>query len=317
MSYFHPIKTIEDQERLLKTVLALQTQIRTKRKKNRLADKSRSTKYAKIFEPITRTLKDLGDVPVKTSHLLNADVPTTNNDLVDLLSPDAVKVKHEDEDEGPGELYRAALRAVAVDDRDDGRFGLNTITEKIGDYIFTVDGNTLKLINDEDVEHEIVIDDIYTWIILLAKSPGAYMILSQKRGQSTPSKNSRQRGEYIPAVKRYVEIANTLNLIETAKEHGWRYKSLSKYKIIETENSRSGNGFLFSTKPPPFVKPSTVVIPSDKKGLMRELVKALSELRAGNTSMRNIVVPLAQEARRKNILPKYLLEPDEETWVYA
>ena len=66
-----------------------------------------------------------------------------------------------------------------------------------------------------------------------------------------------------------------------------------------------------------FFKPSTVVIPSDNKGLMRELKKALAELRAGNTSMRNLVVPLAQEARRKRILPDGLLSPDEETWVYA
>ena len=50
---------------------------------------------------------------------------------------------------------------------------------------------------------------------------------------------------------------------------------------------------------------------------MRELKKALAELRAGNTSMRNLVVPLAQEARRKRILPDGLLSPDEETWVYA
>ena len=58
MPYFQPIKTIEDREKLLKSVLLLQTQIRTKRKKDRLVDKLRNKKYAKIFEPITRTLKD-------------------------------------------------------------------------------------------------------------------------------------------------------------------------------------------------------------------------------------------------------------------
>ena len=39
----------------------------------------------------------------------------------------------------------------------------------------------------------------------------------------------------------------------------------------------------------------------------------LAELRAGNNSMRNIVVPLAQEAKRKGILPENLLSADEET----
>ena len=89
---------------------------------------------------------------------------------------------------------------------------------------------------------------------------------------------------------------------------------------------KKGSGFLFSVRPPPFataaggkrrVKPSTVVIPSDKKGLLRELVKAVAELRAGNTSMRNLVVPLAQEAKRKKILPRHLLSADEKTWVFS
>ena len=61
----------------------------------------------------------------------------------------------------------------------------------------------------------------------------------------------------------------------------------------------------------------TVVIPSDKEGLLRALLQAVAELRAGNESIRNLVVPLAQEAERKNILPKGLLSPEELTWVYA
>ena len=82
-----------------------------------------------------------------------------------------------------------------------------------------------------------------------------------------------------------------------------------------------GSGFLFSIRPPPFEKrlfhPSTVVIPSDKKGLLRALLQAVTELRAGNTSMQNVVVPLAQEAKRKKILPANLLTSDEMTWVFA
>ena len=59
---------------------------------------------------------------------------------------------------------------------------------------------------------------------------------------------------------------------------------------------------MFSNPPPPFLfHSSTVVIPSDKKGLMRELLQALAELRAGYNSMQNIVVPLAQEAKRNKL----------------
>ena len=84
-----------------------------------------------------------------------------------------------------------------------------------------------------------------------------------------------------------------------------------------------GSGFLFSIRPPPSKKekrlfhPSTVVIPSDKKGLLRALLQAVTELRAGNTSMQNVVVPLAQEAKRKKILPANLLTSDEMSWVFA
>ena len=142
---------------------------------------------------------------------------------------------------------------------------------------------------------------------------GSYMILTRHSNTPTKGKSS----SYVPAVKTYIEIAHRLNLLETAEEYGGKnYKKLSKYKILSNA-ARSGKGFLFSIKPPPFVKPSTVVIPLDNTELMRELVKALSELRTGNTSMRNLVVPLAQEARRKRILPKYLIHPDEEMWVFA
>ena len=135
------------------------------------------------------------------------------------------------------------------------------------------------------------------------------------------------KGNYIPAVKDYVDIVHKLNLVEIAiRNHPRTYKNRSKYKLIESFSTK-GTGFLFSVSPPPFlgkdikkkkiIKPSTVIIPSDKKGLMRALLQALAELRAGNTSMQNFVVPLAKEAKRKKILPPNLLSPDEETWVFA
>ena len=65
---------------------------------------------------------------------------------------------------------------------------------------------------------------------------------------------------------------------------------------------------MFTTRPP-------LLIPSDDPGLLRSLYVALAELRAGNSSMQNIVVPFPQEAKRKGILPENLLSADEETWV--
>ena len=334
MSYFHPINRIEDRQRMLEKILSLQTQVRAKREKDRLVSSSRNEKYTKIFEPITQTLKHIADipsVPSKNNNNNNNLTATGSTTTTDDLKPFTVKKEDDDDDEEeeheqeeprPGELYREALKIVPPDDRDDGTFGLDTVTEKIGDYTFTIDGDRLKLINDEDEEdkREYVIDDNDLWTILLARAPGSYMVLTRPSNTPTKGKSS----SYVPAVKDYIEIANELNLLETAEEHGGNYKRLSKYKILN--KARSGKGFLFSIKPPPFLhkklnkknfKPSTVVIPSDKKGLMRALLQALAELRAGNTSMRNLVVPLAQEAKRKRILPVNLLSPDEETWVFA
>ena len=62
---------------------------------------------------------------------------------------------------------------------------------------------------------------------------------------------------------------------------------------------------------------SVVVVPSNKKKLMRELMKGVAELRSGNTSMQNVVAPLAQEAKRLKILPPGLLTDKEMAWVYA
>ena len=59
------------------------------------------------------------------------------------------------------------------------------------------------------------------------------------------------------------------------------------------------------------------MVPSDKKGILRELYQSVAELRADNNSMQNIVVPLAQEAKRRNILPQNLLTPTEMNWVFA
>ena len=118
-------------------------------------------------------------------------------------------------------------------------------------------------------------------------------------------------------------MVDELDLVDFAyAKYGDRIKTRAKFKLLQDLENKSGSGFLFSVQPPPFskkgrIKSSTVVIPSDKKGLLRALYQAVAELRAGNTSMQNLVVPLAQEAKRKNILPPHLLSADEKNWVFS
>ena len=122
----------------------------------------------------------------------------------------------------------------------------------------------------------------------------------------------KQGREFLPFVYEFKDIVDRLQLEAALHFPGFRLRK--KYKLLK-ELEHAGSGFLFTKNPP--IRPDTVVVPSDRAGLLRELYTAIAELRAGNTSMQNIVVPLAAEAKRLGCLPKNLLSPEEETWVYA
>ena len=103
--------------------------------------------------------------------------------------------------------------------------------------------------------------------------------------------------------------------------------SFTKVAAEERKRKKEGKGLIKNVKhyhrKQQLFKPSTIVIPSDKKGLLNALVKATAEMKAGNSSMRNLVVPLEQEAKRRGILPiNYgnALNGDGDdnlNWIYA
>ena len=142
------------------------------------------------------------------------------------------------------------------------------------------------------------INDYKLWQLLLVKRPSS-IGLDLKTNQKL--------------LQDYIGIVDTLDLVQDAEESRIPYPNRVKFKLL---SNKHGSGFLFSTRPPLF-HPSTVVLPSDKKGLLRELLLAVAELRAGNTSMQNLVVLLAKKAKRKRILPRNLLTADEMTWIFA
>ena len=283
----------------MEQMLQLQSEIRDKREADRIARTSKSERYSKMFEPVTKSLDKLVAQP--KPKLEPADVPTTD----DLLGPKEEEVpllgKEEEEEEvleemeEPGELYKQALRDIPPQLRDDGMLGLNVDTHQIGEYPYEVEGDVLKVVVDHNGESkEFEVNSQVLWKLLIVMNPSKIDL---------KLKNKKQ---YFPYVYEYADIAKSLNLMASYRGP----KTRAKYKLLKTIHG--GKGFLFSIQPP-----SAVVIPSDDAGLMKELVKALAELRAGNSTMRNLVVPLAQEAKRKNLLPHNLLTPDEETWVFA
>ena len=132
----------------------------------------------------------------------------------------------------------------------------------------------------------------------------------------------QHKNEYLPFVQDYVHIAQKLNLLGSYTGS----KTRVKYTLLTQHHWGTGigskSGFLFTSTPPLSLPPSTpkvIVLPPDNRGLMSELYRAVAELRAGNTTMRNLIVPMVKEARRRHIhIPPGLLdEPEDDTWVLA
>ena len=308
--HLYRIDSLADEKRLLTKKLNREKQIRKHREKNRRLKSAKSHEYSTIFEPVTKSLDDLKDIH-KTAAA--AAVPSQSDDLMkkDNLFDETIRDSPPlVSDEKPGALYLQALDSIPIKSLDDGVFGLNIHTQSIGNNSFYVDNNSLIVENKDDGTIQTFdINDFVLWQLLLVKRPHEVGL-------------NFKNGKRKDVLKQYLDIVKSLNLIHDATNRGVPYRSRAKFKLFSKSMKTSfGSGFLFSTRPPPREKrlfhPSTVVIPSDKKGLLRALLQAVTELRAGNTSMQNVVVPLAQEAKRKKILPANLLTRDEMTWVFA
>ena len=173
--------------------------------------------------------------------------------------------------------------------------GLDSARKLINYRPYSVsDNNVLAVKNEDGSESRVKIEDPSVWTILLAQNPERLIHVTDD------------------AVERYREIMDTLGTEARIQHTHKNYRKRVKYRLL---HKSEGAGFLYSVRKPP--PPEPILIPSDKEGLLRALIQSVAELRAGNENMRNIMVPLAQEAQRRNILPAQLLSPEEMTWVYA
>ena len=291
---FHYLRVdkLANKEQLLREKLKIEN--RQQREREKQSRHAESVKYSRILEPVTKSIEQLKSV--------ERTVPKEEN-LIDLNDETEVLSRPEIEEEKPGESYLHALDSIPLQLNDDGVFGLNVKTGEIGNNAYSVVGNMLITQNKTDgTVKNFEIDDPKLWQLLLIQRPT--MIKFELKSQHDHD-----------ILHEYKNIVSTLNLVQDANNKGILYRKRAKYKLL---TGKKGSGFLFSPQPPPFLfHPSTVVVPSDKKGLLRELYQSVAELRAGNNSMQNIVVPLAQEAKRRNILPQNLLTPTEMNWVFA
>ena len=275
----HRTKTVDDEIQLLKEITDLEKKILVQREKARVANTSHGRKYAEIFEPITQSIKNILPNTDRTHHAADFTQTPYAADLMEFtqtphaaaavpdLLDDTIENKHslpppmqpmnvssdEKPEVSPGDsLYVLALSSIPRKDRDDGVFGLNWRLKKIGDCYFTATGNTLKVEKSDGTETSFTIDDINVWKLLLTQRPGRLMALMDNTGR------------FIPAVREYVDIVKELNLVPIARRNNEQYRNRVKYKLIEASKSSKGSGLLS-----PFImKPSTLVIPSDRKGLL-------------------------------------------------
>ena len=293
---FHYLRVdkLANKEQLLREKLKIENRLRQQREREKQSRHAESVKYSRILEPVTKSIEQLKSV--------ERTVPKEEN-LIDLNDETEVLSRPEIEEEKQGELYLNALDSIPLQLNDDGVFGLNVKTGEIGNNTYSVVGNMLITQNKTDgTVKNFEIDDPKLWQLLLIQRPT--MIKFELKSQHDHD-----------ILHEYKNIVSTLNLVQDANNKGILYRKRAKYKLL---TGKKGSGFLFSAQPPPFLfHPSTVVVPSDKKGILRELYQSVAELRAGNNSMQNIVVPLAQEAKRRNILPQNLLTPTEMNWVFA
>ena len=222
MPHYHQVKSIEDEQRLLSQIIHLETQIRGQKETRRLQKNSQNEKLAQIFEPITKTMQSLADVaPTKVDLITADDLITFPKPLKDepLVPAEPLKDEPEEEEEEEEEdLYRKALQKIPKKSRDDGVFGLDAGRKRISDRPYSVEGNVLKVQNEDRTISEIEINDPNVWTILLAQNPSKIINLTDVKGQA--------------AVEKYRDIVDELGLIPRVQFPLKNFKNRMKYKKL-------------------------------------------------------------------------------------
>ena len=216
MSYHHcRVQSIEDEKRLLEKMLYLESKVRLARENDRYLKATQSSHYTKMFQPITNSLKQLQtakpeikvNASTSTDHLEDMDNPDKNDEL------DGEKDIKDD----PGDLYQAASASIPTRSRDDGIFGLNDETKRIGDYSFFVDGNTLYIMDHGELVKSFVIDDYELWQLLLIKRPKDIGLeLKDIQGRNTQT------------LEDFIHIVQDLDLVSVAKKGSGSNKESSQ-----------------------------------------------------------------------------------------
>ena len=288
MTYFHKVSSLKDEEEILKNIINLETAVRAKEEKKRLQENAKNSTFSQIFEPITSTMKSLQTIEhshgnsskVKSpeEHLMhfekhaNVDPYADEEEMYNLSEPPLLPYK-----EGSESVPRISeiLRQIPKRKRDDGMFGIDWNTQTLGGYPITVHNDHLTVDTQDGEEHKFEIKNPGVWKMLLMQNPHSSDIVLKN--------NDGSDSETLDQYRNIIKTLGLVRRIQSSGKHG--YLQRIKYKLLNDEHI--GRGFLFSVKKPKFMEknktdlPSksstTIIIPSDKKSILKTLVKALAE----------------------------------------
>ena len=342
MTYYHQINNPDDEVRLLKEIVELQTAVRARQEQKRVIENAENEKYSRVFQPITKTMESISTIQNNSSNIKPSrremhentiekfNQQLQNKDSAEIKMPtlthkddlvhthesssskhyadadmDDVEDSDVDSDVEPSSQYKSILKEIKGKERDDGLLGMCLKTQTIAGKPYVINGNKLIVRENDGEKHIFEIHDDDVWKLLVSRS-----------AKNVTLRDSQ--GKDMPTLSAYKRIAQRINFKEYAEAQSPKgAKRRVKYQMLTKKIE--GQGFLFMSRPPPSKKSrgegirhktkmgksvnvNAVIILSDNGELLNALARSLGELHAGNSNMETIITPLFQEAKRRHLL---------------
>ena len=348
---FYPVHTIKDEQELLKDIVDVQTAIRAQKEKKRLQEQGTYQQYAKVFEPITRTLLTLDQVQEQRQQQ-NNDRKRKKRDVTPPRAYQKAEEEEEEEDDSadfddddddddkkavlpdmfstpttskkkiknspisspsspPPVLYTEALHLIGKNNLDDGLFGCNDKTKTIGGMPYSVSSIGNLTIHTEQQGR----------LVFNIKQLNVWIMFLAK----TPSEVVK-----IDQVGSLTNKSSSSSPVSGARPgYVKRWKDIcTQLELVplalKSKVRRAQTRDLYTREKFKLLQESegsglVTVLASDKNGLLRQLQLAAAEYEAGNKDLLSVITAGVKEANRLRI-PKAKLSflkniPQTFNWI--
>ena len=281
MTYYHQINNPDDEVRLLKEIVELQTAVRARQEQKRVIENAEDETYSRVFQPITKTMESISTIQNNSSSAKPSRREMHENTIdkfnQQLQNSDEAEIKmptltHKDDlahthESSSSKRYGDADAEDVEDSDGDIEFGdemepssqyksiLKEIKSKERDdgllgmclKTKTIAGKSY-IINGNKL---IVRDDDGEKHIFEIHDEDVWKLLVSRTPKNVTLRDSQ--GKDMPALSTYKRIAQRLNFkeyAETKSPNGARRRV--KYQMLTKKIK--GQGFLFMSRPPPSKK---------------------------------------------------------------